>query len=166
MNSAIERLLSLRVCDIMNRNVVTVDQNSTMAEAAATLNAHDVSGVPVVDHAGRVVGVLSNSDFTLRERARGGGSEHASGGLPHRIEEDDLPRATGIHIEAYPEDRVREHMSPLVQTIDVNATMMNAARVMCGEHIHRLVIIDETNRPIGVVSSLDLVATMVAAIEE
>ena len=165
MNSAIERLLTLRVCDIMNRNVVTVEQNQTMAEAAAVLNAHGVSGVPVVDHAGRVVGVLSNSDYTLREKERSQELEHGSGGPPHRVESSESD-PTGVHIEAYAEDCVREHMSPLVQTVDSNATMMNAARVMCGEHIHRLVIIDETNRPVGVVSSLDIVATMVGAIEE
>jgi predicted transcriptional regulator len=71
-----------------------------------------------------------------------------------------------FEIDTIAQDRVREHMSPAVQTVHESATLINAARVMCREHIHRLVIIDQDERPVGVVSSLDLVAAMIAAVEE
>ena len=71
-----------------------------------------------------------------------------------------------IHLEAVHDDSVADHMSPFVQTINIDAPIMNAARVLVGEHIHRLVIVNDDLRPIGVLSSLDLVATMIAAVEE
>ena len=66
MNSAIERLLSLRVCDVMSSTVVEVSVNASLAEAAALLVDNNVSGAPVVDESGRCVGVLSSTDFVVR----------------------------------------------------------------------------------------------------
>lgn len=163
MNSAIERLLSLRVRDIMNPRVVRLETDMTMSEAAQVLADHEITGAPVVGIDGRCVGVLSSTDFALRER---------------RADDDVMPRMaselkqlhTGsdkpLRVYAGPEDLVSEHMSPLVQTVNRDATIVAAGRLMCREHIHRAVIVDEDEYPIGVVSSLDLVAAMVAAIEE
>ena len=63
-------------------------------------------------------------------------------------------------------DRVSEHMSPAVQTVRESETILNAGRILCANHIHRLVIIDEHGRPTGIISSLDLVAAMIAAVDE
>jgi predicted transcriptional regulator len=57
-------------------------------------------------------------------------------------------------------------MSPIVQTISEESLILAAARVMCNEGIHRLVVVDEKKHPVGIVSTLDVVAAMVAAIEE
>jgi CBS domain-containing protein len=164
MNSAIERLLTLRVSDVMNTPVMTVPENSSMAEAASIFAKFEITGAPVVDAVGRCVGMLSATDFAMREHRLASGNERISGGWQHSVVQGgpDEP----IHIETIAEDRVGEHMSPAVQTIHDTASLVNAARIMCREHIHRLVIIDENEHPVGLVSSLDLVAAMVAAIEE
>ena len=164
MNSAIERLLTLRVSDVMNSPVTTVNASSSMAEAARVLAESEITGAPVVDQSGRCVGMLSATDFAMRAFRLAEGGEAFSLGWEHtlRKEQDDAP----YQIEAIAEDRVNEHMSPAVQTINETASLVNAARVLCREHIHRLIIIDQDERPLGVVSSLDLVAAMVAAIEE
>ena len=164
MNSAIERLLSLRVSDVMNSPVATIQDSSTMAEAARILAEREITGAPVVDASGRCVGMLSATDFAMREHRLALGEEELSFGWGHEVTQDG--EQAPIHIETIAEDRVREHMSPAVQTINQTASLINAARVMCREHIHRLVIIDRDDRPVGVVSSLDLVAAMVAAVEE
>ena len=164
MNSAIERLLSLRVCDVMSSSVVEVSVNASLADAAALLVDHNVTGAPVVDESGRCVGVLSSTDFMVREQLPEGSDEGTALGYEHV-----LVKKTGLgsyQIEASQEDRVGEHMTPAVQTISEKAPIMNAARAMCGEHIHRLVVADEKGRPVGIVSTLDLVAAMVAAIGE
>lgn len=160
MNSAIERLLHLRVADVMTRNVVQVPADETMDKTAELLNQHDISGAPVVDELGRCVGVISGSDFVLRERARKG----AASGVERVLVQDAPGRP--YHIEDIAEDRVSEHMSADVQTVAANASLMDAARIMCSEHIHRVVVLDRDDRPVGLVSSLDVVAAMVHAVEE
>ena len=163
MNSAIERLLHLRVADVMTRNVVQVPADETMDKAAELLNQHDISGAPVVDELGRCVGVISGSDFVLRERVRKG-AKLPSGGVEHVVVQDAPGRP--YHIEDIAADRVSEHMSSDVQTVAANASLMDAARIMCSEHIHRVVVLDGDRRPMGLISSLDVVAAMVHAIEE
>jgi len=49
MNSAIERLLSLRVADAMSKDVVRLSPRESMADAAETLVDHHITGAPVVD---------------------------------------------------------------------------------------------------------------------
>ena len=154
MNSAIERLLTLRVRDVMRRHVIAVNVNDSMATAAESFEAHDITGAPVLDEGGTCVGVLSSSDFVYLERTR---SAPAEG--PIQIRGPAEPTETGS-------DSVRDFMSPIVRTIAEEAPILNAARVMCEEHIHRLVVVDGANQPAGILTSLDLVACMVVAVEE
>jgi CBS-domain-containing membrane protein len=156
MNSAIERLLALRVEDVMNREVVTVSESETMKQAAKRLANFEVTGAPVVDDSGRCVGVLSGSDFVGKDAGL-----HPS--------ETMLVKNTlhePFHVERLENDRVDAHMSPVVQTISPKAGVIQAARMLCGEHIHRLMVLDDDQRPVGVLSSLDLLAAMIAAVEE
>lgn len=162
MNSAIERLISLRVRDVMARDVVTVAANRTMSEAAETLRNYGISGVPVTDEMGRCVGVLSATDFVqdLLE---------IEGEQPHREITHELathgPSGT-IQVEEIAHDLVKRHMTPSVQTISENSTLIQAGRYMCEEHIHRLVVVNRQSRPVGIISSLDLVSALVHAVEE
>lgn len=164
MNSAIERLLTLRIGDIMNSPVETIHENETMSVAAARLSELDISGAPVIDDSGRCVGMLTVTDFALRE------ARHRASHLPDQYDwQSGIVAGTeneSLHFETFSTDRVGEHMSPAVQTIKASASLINAGRILCHEHIHRLVIVDDDGRPIGMITSLDLVAAMVAAVEE
>ena len=164
MNSAIERLLSLRVSDVMNSPVTTISDVASMADAAQTLADAEITGAPVVDASGRCVGMLSATDFALRQRRLSQQGDLLAFAWDREPAEDEAGRPVSINTMS--EDRVSEHMSPAVQTINKTASLINAARVMCREHIHRLIIVDEAEHPVGVVSSLDLVAAMIAAVEE
>ncbi|MBQ17699.1 MAG: hypothetical protein CMJ65_11285 [Planctomycetaceae bacterium] len=149
MNSAIERLLSLRVGDMMTPAPIRLSQSQTMQEAASLLVEHDISGAPVVDDRGVCAGVLTTTDFVQREflvaTPSGGSSMGSAEGRP---------------------DLVGDCMTSFVHSVQENATMMVAARVMCDEHIHRIVVLDELGRPVGVVTALDVVAALKYAIEE
>ena len=70
------------------------------------------------------------------------------------------------HVETMNGDDVQSFMTEDVRSIAEMETIMDAARAMCVSHIHRLVVLDEQGRPTGLISSLDLVAAMVKAIEE
>jgi CBS domain-containing protein len=164
MNSAIERLLSLRVSDVMNSPVTTIPDTARMAEAARVLAEREITGMPVVDAQGRCVGMLSATDFAMRELRLARGEGPLTCGWDQALSAEQ--QTTAFQMGTIAEDRVSEHMSPAVQTINQSASLINAARVMCREHIHRLVIVDRDERPVGVVSSLDLVAALVAAVEE
>ena len=140
MNSAIERLLGLRVADIMSRNVVTATPEQKMADVARLLIDKNVTGAPVVDAEGRCMGILSATDY-VRFQCQSG--------------------KTGPS-----ETVVREHMSLAVHTISESETLVQAARRLCQAHIHRLPVVAADERVVGWISSLDIVAALINAIEE
>ena len=56
-------LEKVKIKEIMTPNPVTVRQNDTVAHAAMIMNEKKISGLPVVDQANRVIGVISRSDI-------------------------------------------------------------------------------------------------------
>lgn len=160
MNSTFEGLKSLSVEDVMTRNVVTVMANNTMSEAADVFFEHEITGAPVIDESGRCVGVLSATDFVhskaeeLDGRRRVGHflcSSHPSG---------------VYNIDEVRHDLVRSHMSTAVQTMDQKAPLLKAAKCMCKEHVHRLIVVDQSSTPVGILTSLDVVAAIVNAVDK
>lgn len=173
MNSAIERLLSLRVQDVMSDSPVQLNVTGSMSEAAKTLQRHSISGAPVADDRGQCVGMLTAVDFithmlTAPSPVSSSASTAEVSGTTVEEETVLVQDAPGepYHVEMLGSDIVQNFMTPNVKSIAATMPIMEAARAMCGSHIHRLVVLDEQGRSIGMVSSIDLVAAMVKAVEE
>ncbi len=166
MENAIDRVRTLRVADVMNKNVVQVSANQTMAEVAAVFAKHNISAAPVADDQGRCVGILSATDFLKRNcsaatEAQTVGEFDSDG---HKLEQPtgDQP----MHIVPVAEDKASSYMTQGIQSIAPDASMAKAAMMMCAEHIHRLPAIDENGRVVGMISTMDIVAAMLNAMEE
>lgn len=56
-------LWKLKVADIMTHHVITIDQNAPIEDAANLMVTRKIGGLPVVDHAGKVVGVITETDI-------------------------------------------------------------------------------------------------------
>ncbi len=126
------------VKDAMSRGVVTVSDDVPLAEAAKLLDAYHISGLPVVDRDGELVGVLSQTDL-LRARV----IEHMWTVLP------------GL--------AVRHIMSAPAITVLASATTDEAANLMEEKRINRVVVVAPDGRtPIGVLSVSDLIREMAA----
>src|SRR5262245_42031347 len=72
MLATLDRLDSLRVADVMSRDVVVIHYHQTMTEAARVLTDHQISGAPVIDEQGRCIGILSATDFVAQAGAASG----------------------------------------------------------------------------------------------
>lgn len=147
MNSAIERLLTLRVSDVMHKRVISVSAVDTMAQAAQTLLKHSISGAPVLDASAKCAGMISAIDFVKKH------SGHRKPG----VAQDAADRN---------DELVRHHMTSAVHSVEGSEPLIAAARLMCSHHIHRLPVFDKDGHPIGMVTALDIVAALVNAIEE
>ena len=142
MDTAIDRLITLKVKDVMSRDVLCVSPDQDLADIAQLFVDNKISGVPVTASDGSCVGVLSAVDYVKRERiVRGPDAETTN-------------------------DTVQDHMSRSVQSIRPEQTLLTAARIMCAQHVHRLPVLDAEGRAVGLVTSMDVVAALVNAIDE
>lgn len=126
------------VGDLMAVEPIVVHANSSLSDAAALLDRHHVHGLPVVDGAGSVVGVLSQADLV---RARS--TEYL------------WANWSGL--------AVRHLMTSPAITVTRSTPIPLAAATMERHHVHRLVVVadDDDRLPIGVLSSTDLVHSIV-----
>ncbi len=124
------------VAELMTPDPIMVDESATVDEAVRLLEENEISGLPVVDRDGLLVGVISQTDIV---RAR------AVGHLWHR----------------WPGLRVRHLMHSPALTADRSMTLEEAAQSMERAHVHRLVVVDDDQMtPVGVISTTDLVRAL------
>jgi CBS domain-containing protein/nucleotide-binding universal stress UspA family protein len=143
--------------DIMSRDVVTVFDDTPVAEAARLFHERRISGAPVVDRKNRLVGVVSTFDIVSNELKVGHEvvSELDYYTRPLAGSERELSRL-GLHVEDYTDSLVRDIMTPVAISAPLDATVDELADIMGTNRIHRL-LITEDERLVGVVSALDLV---------
>ena len=127
------------VKDLMTDEPVLIRADAHLTDAAKLLDQHRIHGLPVVDDAGVLVGVISQTDL-LRTRA------------------------TEYLWENWAGLRVKHLMTTPALTIRKGHPLAMAARKMERHHVHRLVVVadeDET-LPIGMISTSDVVHAMSA----
>jgi len=156
------RLQTLKVADVMSKDVHCVSPHHTVSEAANLLCEREISGAPVVDEQDHCVGMLTALDF-VRRASSCDQSDLTLGGADHKLIES---REEPLHIETTGEETVDSYMSPAVQSIGDYDSLLEAARRMCAGHIHRMPVLDENGHVLGIITSLDVVAAVVNAIEE
>ena len=69
-------LWKLKISDIMTHNVLTINQDMPIEDAASLMVTHKIGGVPVVDNGGKVVGVITETDIFKAFVEMLGGGEH------------------------------------------------------------------------------------------
>ena len=120
------------VGDVMPPNPISILDSASLAEAVGVLESRKITGLPVVDAAGTLVGVLSQTDL-VRARA-------------------DQQLAKN-----WPGLAVGQVMTKPALTIAATATLEEAAKAMEERRVHRLVVTDAAATPIGIISTSDLV---------
>ncbi|MFC8511336.1 CBS domain-containing protein [Streptomyces sp. NPDC057411] len=145
-----------RIGELMTREVVSVSGDAPFKELARVLTHHRVTAVPVVDGAGRVMGVVSEGDL-LRKAADHGAVPGDRPPVPE-LEAWERAKAEGT--------RAEELMSAPAVCARADWTVVEAARLMEVQGVKRLVVVDAEDRPVGVVSRRDLLAVFLRGDED
>lgn len=133
------------VRDVMSTHPSSVQKATPVKEIAARLRAYRVSGFPVLDDDGTVVGVVSEADLLIKEAVNGTRGRFAS--LVH-------PKETRKAIGVTAGDLMT---SPAV-TIAPDDTVEHAARLMYTHDLKRLPVVDAAGRLAGIISRTDVLA--------
>jgi CBS domain-containing protein len=164
-------LTKIQARSLMRTQVLKLSPNMPIPRALELFEDHKISGAPVVDSSGRVLGVLSSSDIAradhVKESAthsqarklvmRGGDDEHA----------DDLTEEDLLSIEDYgPETSdgptVGDWMNPEVISVRPESTLKELCRVLLDNGIHRVLVMEEGELK-GIVTSSDVVRCIAQA---
>jgi CBS domain-containing protein len=143
----------LKARDVMTPDPVCVQPATTIRELARVFETHQISGVPVTDAQGRVIGVVSKTD--LIRRCSEGTADIPPAYLFEVLCEQGAEDAAS---EVIPEPLVcvEDFMTedPLMVSPEVSAATV--ARLMYDHRVHRVIVVDEDRFPIGIITSLDL----------
>src|SRR5262245_61370175 len=158
MTTTTKPLMALTAGDLMSHNVVMLPKEMSLRKAARLLSQHQISGAPVVDDDGRCIGIVSSTDFIKLA-----GGENTDAGRHAAAGADCLCAWQMIETDHLPADQVGAHMTKDPVMVVPQAPIGKLARLMIDAHIHRVVVRDEARRPIGVVSSTDILAAIAKA---
>jgi CBS domain-containing protein len=155
--------------DVMTTDLLVVGHGMSLDEVARYLVEHEISGAPVVDSRGRLLGVVSLSDLV-----RAGAEEERAGGVSRRSDARRAPEALTLDTLEEPEPpeeateepdeelaeeeprRVTDVMSTQVLSVEGSTPVSEVARMMVQARYHR-VLVTEDGKLRGLVSSMDLV---------
>jgi len=144
--------------ELMTRNPVSIREEATIPEAVALLTDKGFSAAPVIDRAGRPVGVLSRADILVHDRER----------IPHLMPVPDyyykseltIPSGEylkeGFQVETGDDTQVRDIMTPVVFSVTPDASSARVIQDMVALKVHRLFVVDQGGVLVGVVSALDV----------
>lgn len=147
--------------DLMTPNPISIHAAASVQEATALLTDRGFSACPVIDDAGRPVGVLSRSDLLVHQRERG-----ASAPLNDLTDWDMPPthRAReGFGVEVVDPARVRDIMTPVVFTVLLDTPSVQVVEQMLALKVHHLFVVDDDRALVGVISPLDVLRHLTSA---
>jgi CBS domain-containing protein len=137
------------VKEVMSTRVIWVKKDATFRDLAAALREQRVSAFPVLDEAGKVIGVVSEADLLAKEAL---GSE--PDGIPAMI--------TGI-LRRKEQERARgitagDLMTSPAVIVHRDDTVEDAARLMYTRRVKRLPVVDAAGHLVGIISRADVLA--------
>jgi CBS domain-containing membrane protein len=138
----------LTAAEIMTREVVTVTADTPLAEVAAAMGARGISGVPVVDHNGRVTGIISEKDFLSRLGVTGEQNMMSlvAAGL----------KSSGCVTLPIKELLAKDIMTAPAITVTADAPIKEVAGLFTSRQVNRLPVVDAHGKVLGLVSRGDL----------
>ena len=141
--------MKMQVRDVMTRNVISVGANQSVLEAAQLMLENRVSGLPVLDAVGKLVGIVTEGDFLRRgeigtQRQRPKWLEFLVG--PGRLASEYV-HASGRNVE--------EVMTPDPYTVTEDDSLETVVELMERRHIKRLPVLRD-GRLVGIVSRANL----------
>jgi CBS domain-containing protein len=141
--------------DVMTRKVISIDPDSTVLQAARLMLLHRISGLPVLDATGKLVGVLSEGDFLRRRETRT--ERHRSRWLEFLMG----PGAIATEYTHSHGNKVGEVMTTDLKTVDENAAIEEIVELMERYRIKRVPVMSGSIL-VGIVTRSNLMHAMVS----
>jgi CBS domain-containing protein len=144
----------MNVADVMTKGVISITPESPVTKAARMMLLYDISGLPVIDSSGRLVGIVTEGDFLRRAEI---GTER------HRKRWVELLVDSGPLAEEYAHShgrKVEEVMTRDVVTVTEDTSLEEVARLMERHRIKRVPVLRDA-KVIGIVSRANFLHALI-----
>jgi CBS domain-containing protein len=145
----------MRAGQIMSPQVITVGADVPIVEAVNTMLQHHISGLPVVDPAGKLIGIISEGDFVRRAEI---GTQRKRGRWLTFLAGAERVAADFVHERGR---NVGEIMTPDPLTVTEDTPLDQIARIMQSHNVKRLPVL-RGDRLVGIVSRSDFLSALAA----
>jgi CBS domain-containing protein len=147
--------------DVMTRDVAVVHPETSLLEAVTVMARRKISGMPVVNAAGAVIGMLSEGDLV---RWHEGHTDHQMHWLEMLAEGADL---APTFLEAIREQRhkVQSVMARGITSVAEDTPARDIASIMCDKNIKRVPVLRD-GKLVGIVARSDLVRALADKLQE
>lgn len=136
------------VSDVMATEVVTVEPDTALSDFLRLIEEREISGAPVVDDSGGVLGVVSYRDVVRATRST---AEEALDAPDVREEE--------VSREVLEGHTVRDVMTPVLRRVSADTPISDVARYLATRRVHRALVFDG-DRLVGIVTAFDLLQAL------
>lgn len=141
----------LLVQDVMTRGVLTVQKYDSVVNVAHVLADRNISGLPVVDRTGKLLGIITQADVLSM---LGVGKEHSVRDLLKYMLGEPLPeRRIG--------DTVGDIMTTNLATINPETNIAQAVQLMDKKKIRRLPVVDGSGKLVGILTRADILRAVI-----
>jgi len=141
--------------ELMTPNPVTINRHASVDEAALRLTDKGFSAMPVVDDAGAVIGVVSQTDL-VREQARPQRQTQLTPDPTLRGADDPAADASGQGVVFAPSTRVEDIMNPDIFAVAPSTPSGAVIREMLERKIRRIFVVNDRSVLVGVISAADV----------
>jgi len=143
--------------DLMTPSPVSIRDIATVREAVMFLTDRRISAAPVINDAGRPVGVISEADILRYDREH---IEHLVT-VPDYYLKGELTLHSGERLDAFEvetadTDLVRDIMTPIIFAVRPETAAFEVVQELVRRRIHRLFVTDRDDSLVGVITTLDL----------
>ncbi len=148
------------VAEVMTSPVLSVRRDTPLQDAVALLSSHHISGLPVVDERGALVGEIGENDLMVRESGFDAG--------PYVLFLDSViylrnPLEWNRQVHQVLGSTVGDVMRPHTHTCAPSTSLPAAARLLNDQRVQRLFVVDEQGAMVGVITRGDVVRALAEA---
>ncbi len=135
--------------DIMSGKLVTIPHNSTLDEAYGKMRDKKIRHLPVVDDAGRIVGILSDRDL-----------QRAMIPVAGKVEFDE------IDFKFDSKFKTQDFMSWPAKTVSESTSVRDVALMMLNEKVSAYLVMGQDHNPIGIVTTDDMLKLLISLLDK
>lgn len=144
--------------DVMVKKVITINKNASVAELSELLIKNKISGVPVVDDSGKLVGIATEGDLIVRD---------ADLHFPRYFKLlDSIIYLESLNkfkrnLRKYLGTKVEDVMTSKVKIVKEDAPVNVVANIMIRDNVNRVPVLDNDGNLVGIITRADIVKSMI-----